>query len=383
MTPLPLESFVVLDFTRHLAGPFATMILRDLGARVIKFEPPRGDPARRSGPFQGGDSAYFHPINRGKESVVVDLGDADDVAAIRRLIPHADCLIESFRPGVMDEIGLGHAAALKANPQLVYASCSGFGEDGPYASRPAFDVVAQAMGGVMSVTGEAGGPPMRVGVSQGDMVGGLYTALGVMVGFLSRSSSGRGSFVDSSMLEAQMALCTHAFGIWAATGTDPPRIGNRHPVVAPFDVYPTADAHVAIATVEDSSFVAMCEALSLDELLADPRFASTEGRVQHVDALTQAITRVISKMTTDDVVQRLLDVTVACGPVLGIGELIEDAHIRSRGALLSISPWGDGALPVPALPFKMDGCRWAAEERGPELGSCTLERLEKELLEHR
>jgi crotonobetainyl-CoA:carnitine CoA-transferase CaiB-like acyl-CoA transferase len=140
---------------------------------------------------------------------------------------------------------------------------------------------------------------------------------------------------------------------------------------------------VAIATVEDSSFVAMCEALSLDELLADPRFASTEGRVQHVDALTQAITRVISKMTTDDVVQRLLDVTVACGPVLGIGELIEDAHIRSRGALLSISPWGDGALPVPALPFKMDGCRWAAEERGPELGSCTLERLEKELLEHR
>jgi CoA:oxalate CoA-transferase len=383
MSRLPLQGVVVLDFSRYLAGPFATMILRDLGARVIKFEPSRGDPARSSGPFMGGDSAYFHPINRGKESVVVDLRDARDVAAVRRLLARADCLVEAFRPGVMDRIGLGHETALSVNPRLIYAACSGFGADGPYASRPAFDVVAQAMGGVMSVTGEPDRPPTRVGVSQGDMVGGLYTALAVMAALHARSVSGRGAFVDISILEAQMALATHAFGIWAATGQDPPRIGNRHPAVAPFDVYPTADAYVAIATVEDGSFVRMCRALELGELIGDRRFESNESRIANVGALTEAITRAVSGMTTDEAVARLLDASVACGPVLGIGDLVDDAHVRARGSLLRVSPWGAGGLPVPTLPFKVDGRRFAVEGRGPELGSRTLEELEKELSEDR
>lgn len=379
MSREPLQGVVVLDFTRYLAGPFATMILRDLGARVIKVEPPRGDPARLSGPFQAGDSAYFHPINRGKESVVADLRDEDDVAALRRLLPGVDCVVESFRPGVMDAIGLGHEEALAANPRLVYAACSGFGADGPYARWPAFDVVAQAMGGVMSLTGDPDGPPTRVGVSQGDIVGGLYTALGVLAALFERSATGTGSFVDISMHDAQLALATHAFGIWAATGSDPARIGNRHPAVAPFDVYPTSDGHVAIGIVEDASFVRLCEALELAELAADERLASIAGRLEHVAELTAALTSALADMTTDEVLRRLLDASVACGPVLGIGDLVHDEHVNARGSLMRLAPWGDGELPVPGLPFKLDGHRPAAEERAPELGSLSLEALEREL----
>jgi CoA:oxalate CoA-transferase len=379
MSAPPLTGVQVLDFTRHLAGPFATMILRDLGARVIKVEPPRGDPARSSGPFQGGDSAYFHPINRGKESVVADLKDPEDVAALQRLLARVDCVVEAFRPGVMDAIGLGHQAAREENPRLVYASCSGFGADGPYARRPAFDVVAQAMGGVMSLTGEAGGPPMRVGVSQGDIVGGVYTALGVVTALHARTATGKGAYVDLAMLDAQMALATHAFGIWAVSGRDPERIGNRHPAVAPFDVYPTSDGHVAIGVVEDDSFVRMCGALGLAELEADDRFATLSARLEHVAELTAAITDALAPLSTDDVLARLLDASVACGPVLGISDLVEDEHVAARGSLMRLSPWGNGDLPVPGLPFKLDGTRWETGERGPELGSTTLAELEREL----
>jgi CoA:oxalate CoA-transferase len=379
MTAPPLHGIVVLDFTRHLAGPFATMVLRDLGARVIKVEPPRGDPARRSGPFQAGDSAYFHPINRGKESVVADLRDERDVAVLSRLMTRVDCVVEAFRPGVMDAIGLGHEQALGANPRLVYAACSGFGAEGPYARRPAFDVVAQAMGGVMSLTGEPDGPPVRVGVSQGDIVGGIYTALGVVAALHARAASGAGAYVDLSMLDAQLSLATHAFGIWAATGRDPERIGNRHPAVAPFDVYPASDGHVAIGTVEDESFHRMCGALGLDELAEDERFATLPARLENIAQLSAQIRDVLATMTVEEVLERLLGASVACGPVLRISELVEDEHVTERGSLMRLTPWGDGDLPVPGLPFRLDGRRLAVEERGPELGSTTLDQLEREL----
>lgn len=375
----PLHDVVVFDFTRHLAGPFATMILRDLGARVVKFEPPGGDPARAAGPFREGDSAYFHPINRGKESVVVDLSVPDDVARVRRLLPMADCLVENSRPGFMERIGLGPDSVRAANPRLVYAACSGFGADGPYASRPAYDVVAQAMGGIMSVTGTADGPPTRVGVSQADIVAGVYTALAVVTALRSREETGEGAFVDVSMLEAQLALATHAFGIREATGADPQRIGNRHPAAAPFDVFETRDGHIAIATVEDRSFHQLCAALALEDALADPRFATRSGRLEHVDALTVAIATEVAPMTTDEALGALMDAGVACGPVQRVGDLLDDAHVEARGALLRVGPWGGGELPVPGLPFKIDRQRWAADERGPELGASSLDRLEEEL----
>lgn len=374
----PLDGMVVLDFTRVLGGPFATMILRDLGARVIKVEPPAGDPARRSGPFRNGDSAYFHPQNRGKDSVVANLRDPDEVARLRRLFLRVDCVVEAFRPGVMEAMGLGAQEAMAANPRLIYASLSGFGADGPYASRPAYDVVVQAMGGVMSVTGHPGDAPTRVGVSQGDIVAGIYAALAILSALVSRAATGEGARLDISMLEAQLALSTHAFGIRTATGEDPAQIGNRHPVAAPFDVYPTADGHVAIAVSHDDAFKRLCEALPLP-LADDPRFCTERERLAHIQPLTEAITAVTRRLSTDELITRLLECSIACGPVLGIGEILADPQVQARDALHEVTPWGGGSLPVPGLPFKMNGRRPGVAARAPELGSLALEDLEQEL----
>lgn len=369
---------MVFDFTRVFGGPFGTAILRDLGAGVIKFEPPAGDSARMSGPFREGDSAYFHPQNRGKESVVVDLRDREQVQRVKHLLPRADCLVEAFRPGVMDAIGLGAKECMDVNPSLVYASLSGFGADGPYASRRAFDVVIQAMGGVMSVTGHDGGPPTRVGVSQADVLSGIYTALAVLSALVRRSVTGTGARLDVSMLEAQMALATHAFGIYEATGEEPGRIGNRHPVAAPFGVYPTADGYVAIAG-SGESFPRLCQALGLDELAADRRFATEEARLDHVAELTEAITSATTPLATSDVIDKVLAYSVACGPVLGIKELLGDPHVEVRRAMQQVTPWGGGTLPVPGLPFTIDDQRVTNENRAPELDSLGLDGLEREL----
>lgn len=375
----PLSGVVVFDFTRHLAGPFATQILRDLGARVIKFEPATGDPARRSAPFQGQDSAYFHPINRGKESVVVDFSDPDDIERILQLMPYADCVVENFRPGVMDEIGLGAAACLRANPRIIFAACSGFGADGPYATRPAFDVVVQAMGGVMSVTGQPDGPPTRVGVSQGDITAGVFLALAVLAGIVQRQATGAGSVIDASMLEAQLSLMTHAFGIRVATGQDPVRTGSRHPAVAPFDVFAVSDGYVAVGVVKDETFEAMCKALGIADVADDPRFSSRKSRLKHADDLTVIITEAVSSYTMDGLVAILTAESVPCGPVLTVSDLLSDPHVAARQALGIVRDWGDGGLAVPGLPFKLDGIRPITTERGPDLGALPFDALAEEL----
>ncbi len=231
----------------------------------------------------------------------------------------------------------------------------------------------------MSVTGEPDGPPTRVGVSQADIVAGVYTALGVMTALWNRSITGEGAFVDVSMLEAQLALATHAFGIHDATGANPQRIANRHPATAPFDVYATADGHIAIATVEDTSFHRVCDALQLDAARGDPRFATREGRADNTEALTATIASVVSRMATDEAMRVLMDAGVACGPVQRIGDLLDDAHVQARKSLLSVSPWGGAELRVPGLPFKIHQRRWGVGERGPELGSRTMDRLQQEL----
>jgi CoA:oxalate CoA-transferase len=375
----PLADIVVFDFTRYLSGPFGTMILRDLGARVIKIESPSGDPSRRFGPYQGSFSAYFDPINRGKESVVVDLRDPAEVVRLRALLRQADCVVENFRPGVMEAMGLGQKELLELHPRLVYASCSGFGADGPYASRPAFDVVVQAMGGLMSVTGFPGGPPTRVGVSQGDIVAGIYTAFGVVVGLYRRSVTGTGCYVDVAMLDGQLLLATHALGIMAATGADPTPIGNRHPVAAPFDVYPTSDGHIAIAANEDHAFQALCGALGCPDLATDPRFGNNAERLRHIGELTAEIERRTLTCTNADLERALLAAAVPCGPVNGMRAVVEDPNVVARGSIGLVPDWGDSGLPVAAQPFRIDRERFLTAELAPELGSRSLDHLEAEL----
>jgi CoA:oxalate CoA-transferase len=381
MTTPPLAGLLVLDFTRHLSGPFATMLLHDLGAEVIKFESRSGDPARRAGPFADGDSAYFQPINRGKRSIVVDLTAPSDVAAILRLVPFADCLAENFRPGVMTAAGLGADAVRAVNPSLVYASCSGFGATGPLSDRPAFDVVVQAMGGIMSVTGTPDSGPTRVGVSQADIVGGVFLALAICAALARRERTGAGAVVDLSMYEAQLMLLTHALGITCATGSAPPRIGNRHPAVAPFDVFPVADGDVAVAAADARSFGALCEALEVSELATDPRFASNDLRLANIGALTDAIAARTRPLTKAQLTDRLTRAQVPCGAVATLTDVLADAHLAARRALLTLLPFGDlpQGLAVPALPFLLDGERLADPSPAPPLGEQTLAELESEL----
>lgn len=377
----PLAGHVVFDFTRHLSGPFATMLLHDLGAEVIKFEGPAGDPARRTGPFVGSDSAYFDPVNRGKRSVVVDLNSRSDVAAIIRLLPYADCLAENFRPGVLAGLGLGPDAARTANPGLIYASCTGFGATGPLSGRPAYDVVVQAMGGIMSVTGESSAGPTRVGVSQADIVGGIFLALAVCAALARRSLDGQGAVIDLSMYESQLMLLIHALGIASATGEPPTRIGNRHPAVAPFDVFPTADGDIAIAASGDRSFAALCLALNAGELARDDRFGSNALRLENIDALTDALAARTRELTTAELTRLMTGAGVPCGPVATLADVLADPHLAARQALQRVLPWGDRpqGLDVPALPFLFDGGRLADPSPAPALGEMSLSDLESHL----
>lgn len=377
----PLTGYVVFDFTRHLSGPFATMLLHDLGADVIKFEGQTGDPARRVGPIVGSDSAYFHPINRGKRSVIVDLKAPADIQEILRLVRYADCVVENFRPGVMTRLGLGPGALQTINPRLVYASCSGFGATGPLSGLQAFDVIVQAMGGIMSVTGPAGSPPTRVGVSQADIVGGIFTALAVSAALVGRERSGVGAVIDLSMYECQLMLLIHALGIASATGTTPGRLGNRHPVVAPFDVFPASDGDVAIAVVGEGTFQNFCRVLDLDALAEDERFASNDSRVENVAALTEAIASKTRQLSKAELTERLNLADIPCGPVATVAEVLSDPHLTIRNAIHHVVPWGDRAegIDVPTLPFLLNGERLMDPSPAPELGEIALQELESHL----
>ena len=378
----PLAGYVIFDFTRHLSGPFATMLLHDLGAEVIKFESPAGDPARRMGPFSGADSAYFHPVNRGKRSVVADLRSPADVAAILRLARFADGFTENFRPGVMANVGLGAGAVRPVNPAIVYASCTGFGETGPLSDRPAFDVVVQAMGGIMSITGAKDSGPTRVGVSQADITAGLFMALAISAALARRERTGEGAVIDLSMYESQLMLLIHALGIASATGRAPERIGNRHPAVAPFDVFPASDGDVAITASDDRAFRAMCAALGLDELADDPRFASNPQRLENIEVLTAVLSARTKQLPLAQLMALMTDAAVPCGAVAGLADVLDDPHLAAREAFLQIQPFGNRAhgLDVPALPFRMDGERLGDASPAPALGEMALDDLEAHLL---
>lgn len=279
---LPLAGLTVVDLTRVLAGPYCTMMLADLGARVIKIENPEGgDDSRHVGPFVDGESAYFASVNRNKESIALDLKSPRDREVLAAMIAGADVLVENFRAGVMEKLGFTWEALHAANPRLVYASISGFGQTGPYRDRPAYDMVVQAMGGLMSVTGQTGGAPVRVGVSIGDLGAGLYAAIGIQSALLKRSRTGLGERVDIGMLDCQVALLENAIARHSATGAVPAPLGTRHPSITPFDMFKTADGFIVIAAGNDTLFQKLCAALGQPDLAADPRFATVVARNQH------------------------------------------------------------------------------------------------------
>ncbi|MBW2400790.1 MAG: CoA transferase [Deltaproteobacteria bacterium] len=353
--PGPLAGLLVVDLTRVLAGPFCTMVLADLGARVIKVEAPGGDDARRIGPFVDGESAYFASLNRGKQSIALDLKDGADRSVFEKLLARADVLCENFRPGVMERLGYGWEALAQRHPRLVLASTSGFGQTGPYAGRPAYDIVVQAMGGVMSLTGHPGGPPTRVGSSLGDITAGLFTAVGIQAALLERERSGKGRRVDVSMLDAQVATLENAIARYAATGEVPGPMGSRHPSIAPFEALATAHGHIVIAAGNDALFAVLCETLERAELARDPRFASNELRRSNAAELSDLLEEALAVRPADAWIERLLEAGVPCGPLNDVAAVVADPQVAARNMVVTAPLAGGGRLEMAGNPVKISG----------------------------
>ncbi|HVS16855.1 MAG TPA: CoA transferase [Thermoanaerobaculia bacterium] len=353
----PFDGILVVDLTRILAGPYCTLLLAELGARVIKVErPPGGDEARRIGPAPDAApdrSAYFQSVNRGKQSIALDLELAGDRAVFEALLERADVLAENFRPGVMEKLGYGWETLHARWPRLIVASTSGFGQSGPLRSLPAYDVVAQALGGMMSLTGEPGRAPARVGVSLGDLSAGMFTALGVSAALYQRERSGMGQRVDVAMLDSQVALVENAISRFEATGEVPGPMGSRHPAVAPFQAFATADGHLVIAAGNDELFARLARAVERPALASDPRFASAVERMRHVDALQRELEDALAARGAASWVSVLRDAGVPCAPVQRVGELLEDPQVRARNMIVEAVDPELGRVRMAGNPVKL------------------------------
>ena len=353
--PGPLGGIFVVDLTRVLAGPYCTMVLADLGARVVKVEPPGGDDARAIGPFVGGVSAYFASLNRGKQSLALDLKDAADRRVFDALLARADVLVENFRPGVMQRLGYGWEVLHARHPALVMASVSGFGQTGPYAERPAYDVVVQAMGGIMSLTGPEGGEPVRVGTSLGDIGAGLFAAVGIQAALVERARTGAGRHVDVGMLDCQVAMLENAVARYRATGVVPGPIGTRHPSIAPFQALRARDGHLVVAAGNDGLFAKLCEALGQGALVHDARFASNELRVQHAGELADALEAALASADVAAWLERLESAGVPCGPLNDVAAVLGDPHVAARNMIVRSDDPAAGAMELTGNPVKLSG----------------------------
>jgi CoA:oxalate CoA-transferase len=363
--PAPLSGITILDLTHVLAGPFCATTLADLGARVIKVERPgTGDDTRAFPPFVQGESGYFAALNAGKQSIALDLKSAPDRALFDRLVARADVLLENFRPGVMERLGYGWDALHARHPRLIYGAVSGFGHTGPDAGKPAYDMVVQARGGVMSITGEEGGPPVRVGASIGDIVAGMYLAQGVLAALYAREKTGFGAKVDIAMLDAQIAIQEHSLAITAATGNPPGPTGARHPTITPFSTYRAADGFFVIAAGNDALFARLCSALALP-LAADPRFATNAARCENVHLLKRLIEAVTLGHPAAHWIAVLEEAGVPTGRVQTMLEAMHDPQLLARNMVVPVAPAPGGpAFTAAGNPIKMSTLS-DLQSRGP------------------
>jgi CoA:oxalate CoA-transferase len=365
----PLDGIVVLDLTRVLAGPYCTLVLSDLGARVIKVETPKGgDDARHFGPFVKDRSAYFVSLNRGKESIALDLKAPSDRAIFERLLGITDVLVENFRPGAMEKLGYGYPALKPRFPRLIYAAASGFGHTGPYSRRPAYDMVVQGMGGIMSLTGHPGGPPTRVGSSVGDITAGLFTAIGVASALFHRARTGEGQMIDVSMLDCQVAILENAIARYTATGEVPGPLGARHPTITPFGAFAAADGSLIIAAGNDALFAKLCEALGRPDLVANPLFRTNPLRSEHNAALKDEMESALVKKTVTEWLTILEKAGVPCGPINNVAQVLADPHVRARNMVVTSEDPVAGTVTMAGNPIKMSAfADPATRGRAPDL----------------
>jgi CoA:oxalate CoA-transferase len=352
----PLEDILVLDLTHVLAGPFATTGLANLGARVIKVERPEiGDDTRAFPPFVEDESAYFSALNAGKQSIALDLRDEGERRIFDRLLARADIMVENFRPGVMDRLGLGWDEVHARHPALIYGSVSGFGHSGPDMLRPAYDMVVQARGGVMSITGERGREPVRVGASIGDIVAGLYLTQGVLAALYEREKTGLGRRIDVAMLDCQIAIEEHAAAIVSTTGEAPGPAGTRHPTITPFDAFHGSDGLFVIAAGNDALFAKLCLALGLPALIEDPRFASNARRCENERLLKRFIEQVTLEKPRAHWIGILEEHGIPTGAIQNVAEAMQDPQILARNMVIDVPRWHGGHHRVPGNPVKIEG----------------------------
>ena len=347
--PGPLAGLLVIDLTRVLAGPFAAMMLADLGARVVKVERPgRGDDSRAYGPFVDGHSAYFARVNRGKESIALDLKSAADRDVLVALAEKADVLLENFRPGVMDRLGLGADTLTARNPRLVYASVSGFGQTGPWRERPAYDTVVQAAAGLIAVTGEPAGEPVKMGTSIADLTAGLYVFGAILAALQGRTTTGRGAQVDVAMFDSALSLLEGAALHYLNRRTEPPRLGNMHHSISPFGTFHCADAPIVICAGGDGLFGVLCTVLGHPELVSDPRFADNDSRVRNREELSGSLEAALREGPAADWLERLGAAGGPCSDVSTVGAALDSEQTATRRMVVTA-----GGLPMVGNPMKI------------------------------
>jgi formyl-CoA transferase len=368
----------VLDLTQVMAGPFCCQLLGDLGADVVKVEPPGvGDQSRRSMGFsmKGEDTAAFLAVNRNKRSVTLNLKDDASRSAFHRLAQTADVVVENFRPGVTKRLGIDYETLRERNPGLIYASISGFGQTGPYAMRPGFDLIAQGMSGVMSVTGEPGGDPVKCGIPIGDLSAGLFCAVGILSAYVARSRTGEGQYVDTSLLEGALALSIWESAELWATGNVPQAFGSAHRLTAPYQALRTADGHITVGGNNHRLWTRLCEAVGRPELVEDPRFATNPDRMENRAELAAELESALAGGTTAEWVEALLEAGVPAGPIHDYAQVFDDPHTRARDMVVEMEHPVEGTIKGLGIPVKMSGTPGTIRRAAPLLGEHTEEVL--------
>ena len=372
----PLDGIKVLDLTRVLAGPYATMLLGDLGAEVIKIEQPgTGDESRNFGPFKNGFSLYFMSVNRGKQSVTLNLKTEQGQTIFKQLLEQTDVLVENFRPGTMEKLGLDYDTLKVEHPSLIYAACSGFGQTGPYAQQGAYDMIIQGMGGIISITGEPDGPPVRVGTSISDITAALFTTIGVLSALHHRNQTGKGQFVDVAMLDSLVAVLENAVVRYFATGEAPKPLGARHPAITPFEAFASADGHVIIALGNDTLWAKFCEHVERQELISDERFQTNADRTENHSELFPILSEIMSQRKTDDWIDSLGVIGVPCGPINTMDKVVSHPQVQAREMITRIAHRMTGEVEVPGMPIKLSKTPGNVDAPAPSLGEHTTEVL--------
>lgn len=375
-----LENVVVLDLTRVLAGPYASMMFADFGANVIKIESPKGgDDSRAFGPFVGKESAYFMSLNRGKRSMTLNLKEAKAKEIFKEMVKKADVVLENYRPGTMEKLGLGYDVLKEINPKIIYTACSGFGHTGPYSSKPAYDVIVQGMGGIMSITGQEGGEPTRVGASVGDVTAGLFAVIGTLTALYTREVTGIGQKVDVAMLDCQVAILENAIARYVTSGVAPQPIGNRHPSITPFEAFKAKDGYIIIAVGNDRLWSDFCNLINRPDLIQDERFVTNPKRTENQKALKAILDTVFPEKTVDEWIAALDNAGIPCGPINTIDRVMSNEQIIARDMIVETDHPTAGKVKMAGVPIKMSETPGTIERPAPLLGQHTEEILSEVL----